>query len=157
MHTFWRAEKQLTNTIIAQIVHPEEMKNYKTPESLHKEITNRARKSYLLKSPNIPKGSEWIELKRRFLCLRFFVSSNILMYHCWHNHDFQIPSQWKSFGWILDFFSSRIKLKQKNTQINMLIKKYYLIYQVFKLKRKQNTISASIIIIKEADCTNTNS
>ena len=54
-------------------------------------------------------------------------------------------------------FSSRIKLKQKNIQINMLIKKYYLIYQVFKLKRKQNTISASIIIIKEADCTNTNS
>lgn len=54
-------------------------------------------------------------------------------------------------------FPSRIKLKQKNTQINMLIKKYYLIYQVFKLKRKQNTISASIIIIKEADCTNTNS
>ena len=54
-------------------------------------------------------------------------------------------------------FSSRIKLKQKNTQINILIKKYYLIYQVFKLKRKQNTISASIIIIKEADCTNTNS
>ena len=54
-------------------------------------------------------------------------------------------------------FSSRIKLKQKNIQINTLIKKYYLIYQVFKLKRKQNTISASIIIIKEADCTNTNS
>ena len=39
----------------------------------------------------------------------------------------------------------------------MLIKKYYLIYQVFKLKRKQNTISASKIIIKEADCTNTKS
>ena len=57
----------------------------------------------------------------------------------------------------LIFFSSRIKLKQKNTQINMLIKKYYLIYQVFKLKRKQNTISASIIIIKESDCTNTKS
>lgn len=57
--------------IIAQIVHPEEMKNYKTPESLDKEITNRARKSCLLKTPNIPKGCEKIELKRRFLCLGF--------------------------------------------------------------------------------------
>ena len=34
------------------------MKNYKTPESLHKEITNQAGKSCLLKTPNIPKGSE---------------------------------------------------------------------------------------------------
>ena len=54
-------------------------------------------------------------------------------------------------------FSSRIKLKQKKYSNYMLIKKYYLIYQVFKLKRKQNTISASIIIIKESDCTNTKS